>query len=86
MKAKTHEWDYCGTCKRAFVRCGTCGNNCCNAMHGEIDGKECTDCSSAYELQSNGTSPVFNTEYIKRKIKEAEDFWVLDKNSNDGRR
>jgi len=70
-----HKWDYCGICKCAFVRCGICGNNCCNAGHGEIDGKECPGCESTYELQAREPDPVFDDEYMKLKIKEAEDFW-----------
>ena len=45
------EIDYCLLCKAYFVRCRTCGNNCCNAMYGEIDGKPCPDCPKAYQYQ-----------------------------------
>lgn len=35
-----------------MVRCGKCGNNCCNAMYGTLkDGEECDACPEAYQLQ-----------------------------------
>lgn len=34
-----------------MIVCGKCGNNCCNGGYGVVDGKECPDCPSAYELQ-----------------------------------
>lgn len=45
MGNKKHKWDYCHTCDCPMVRCGTCGNNCCNAGNG------CDDCDSAHALQ-----------------------------------
>lgn len=47
-----HYWDYCEMCG-PMVRCGKCGNSCCNAMHGTLkDGKECDACSEAYKIQA----------------------------------
>jgi len=74
MKIK-HTWDYCGTCKRPFVRCGTCGNNCCNSSYGEVDGETCEACASAYEKQDNETPPVFSEEYMQEAIRESDSFW-----------
>jgi len=37
-----------------MVLCGKCGNNCCNGGYGEVDGKECDACPSAYEMQKAG--------------------------------
>ena len=47
---KHHILDKCVGCG-IMVRCGTCGNNSCNASYGEVDGKTCTDCPRAYEVQ-----------------------------------
>ena len=44
-----HCFDYCRLCETVMVRCGECGNNCCNATYGK-DGT-CPSCPSAYELQ-----------------------------------
>ena len=52
---KGHKWDFCGMCGY-MIRCGTCGNNCCNGMHGTLeDDSECPDCPSAYKIQLNPT-------------------------------
>lgn len=54
MKNKpNHTWFNCDLCGPA-VRCGTCGNNCCNATFGTVNGRECPDCESAYRLQNQG--------------------------------
>lgn len=45
-----HEWQVCEQCG-AHVRCGYCGNNCCNGS----SGNDCTDrCVSAYAQQTAG--------------------------------
>lgn len=50
-----HKVDYCESCGW-MLRCGTCGNNCCNSAYGELpDGSKCKDCKSAYEQQNNPT-------------------------------
>lgn len=49
-----HRWDYCDLCEVEIVMCGKCGNNCCNGGYGEVDGKKCDACPSAYELQALG--------------------------------
>jgi len=67
----TVSWDYCGTCKRAFIRCEKCGNNCCNGGHGEINGEPCDACDSAYKIQQNEKPPEFYEEYKQRKEQEA---------------
>lgn len=56
-----HTWDICPMCG-PMVRCGTCGNNCCNGGRGELpDGSPCPDCHEAYEIQDaaykDGTAP-----------------------------
>lgn len=60
MKAK-HILDYCDLCEHQMVRCGTCNNNCCNAMYGEVNGEQCPDCPEAYAIQDlyekNPTAP-----------------------------
>lgn len=48
VNKQAHYWSHCPTCKEQVIFCGTCGNNCCNGGYGEIDGKECPDCQSAY--------------------------------------
>jgi hypothetical protein len=53
-KKREHHWEYCDECEVWMVVCGTCGNNCCNGGYGEVDGKPCPDCESAYELQDLG--------------------------------
>jgi len=49
VKTSGHTIDYCDHCKGFMIVCGTCGNNTCNGVYGEIDGKDCMDCRSAYE-------------------------------------
>jgi hypothetical protein len=65
-----HTWDYCGLCRAPFVKCATCGNNCCNGGYGSIDGKECPDCPSAYEMQDSTESPVFSETYKAKRHTE----------------
>lgn len=66
-----HEWDYCGLCKAIFVRCGKCGNNCCNGT------ERCTSCHEAYEKQKSETPPDFSEDYKNKKKKEYE--WNMKK-------
>lgn len=51
-----HYWTYCNHCKRDVVICGICGNNCCNACYGQVEGKTCEACPSAYDMQTHRTS------------------------------
>lgn len=46
-----HREGFCYTCDCYMIICGTCGNNCCNGGYGQVNGKQCPDCPSAYELQ-----------------------------------
>lgn len=46
-----HKKSYCGLCETDMLICATCGNNCCNAGYGEVDGKPCTDCPEVYRIQ-----------------------------------
>ena len=48
-----HRWEFCDHCDHDVVICGKCGNNTCNGGYGTIDGKECDECNSAYELYLN---------------------------------
>lgn len=50
MKTPDHYWEYCDLCGINVVICRKCGNNTCNGGHGTVDGKECDECNSAYEL------------------------------------
>jgi hypothetical protein len=71
-----HQWDYCGLCECPFVRCRTCGNNCCNGSYGQmVDGETCDDCVSAYEMQDNEIPPEFSEEYIQEAICQSDSFW-----------
>jgi len=45
------EWGWCETCGGTFVYCPKCGNNCCNAGHGFLNGENCDICSLAYQYQ-----------------------------------
>ncbi len=58
-----HKWAYCAHCENTMVVCGSCGNNCCNAGYGQIDGVECKDCHAAYELQELGWERNVYTSY-----------------------
>jgi hypothetical protein len=65
FRIEDYKWDWCGTCRCAFVRCPNCGNNCCNAMVGKFrkDGSkpdntddwkdlvDCPICDIAYDIQ-----------------------------------
>lgn len=49
----THTWAICAMCG-PMVRCGFCGNNCCNGGSG--DG--CPDkCAAAYAMQAKKSVP-----------------------------
>lgn len=66
FRLEDYKWEWCGTCKGAFVRCPNCGNNCCNAMVGKFrkDGSkpdntdkwedlvDCPVCNTAYDIQN----------------------------------
>lgn len=54
MSLPQHKWFWCDCCEVYAVACGTCGNNTCNGGYGEVDGKECPDCESAYQLFFKG--------------------------------
>ncbi len=46
-----HTWSECEMCG-PMVRCGKCGNNCCNGGYGTLpDGSACDACPSAYDKQ-----------------------------------
>lgn len=45
-------------CEHDVVICGKCGNNTCNGGYGTVEGKECTECESAYELYMKGMQKV----------------------------
>lgn len=45
-----HRWEFCDHCDHDVVICGKCGNNTCNGGYGTVDGKECDECNSAYDL------------------------------------
>jgi hypothetical protein len=63
---KEHYWDYCHLCEHDVVICGKCGNNTCNGGYGEVDGKECDACPSAYDLYLN-TPPEDRPKQTKEK-------------------
>lgn len=49
-----HSWFECELCGPS-VRCGKCGNNCCNGGYGTLaDGTQCDACPEAYEMQECG--------------------------------
>lgn len=52
-----HTWFDCELCGRS-VRCGKCGNNCCNGGYGVLpNGEQCDVCPSAYDVQDAGEKP-----------------------------
>lgn len=57
-----HKWGYCDHCEHDVVLCGKCGNNTCNGGYGEVDGKQCDVCESAYELYFKGKNNTKNEE------------------------
>jgi len=46
-----HTLGYCDNCQTEMVVCADCGNNCCNAGTGEINGRRC-GCEEAYAHQA----------------------------------
>lgn len=57
-----HKWEICAICG-PMVRCGYCGNNCCNGGTGEIEeGVKC-GCKEAYTQQGNGPPEGFVDPY-----------------------
>jgi hypothetical protein len=70
-----HRWSYCDLCEHEVVICGKCGNNTCNGGYGEVDGKECDACPSAYDLylgnvKEKETNAVPNAMYIAELRKQ----------------
>jgi len=55
MTVPKHKWVWCDVCEDDIVICGKCGNNTCNGGYGTVDGKECDECESAYELYFKGS-------------------------------
>lgn len=54
IKQREHTWFVCDLCGPA-VRCGKCGNNCCNGGYGRLaDGSVCDVCPDAYAMQDIG--------------------------------
>jgi hypothetical protein len=56
---------WCDLCEAHYVRCPKCGNNCCNAGYGEIDGKPCDVCPLAYQYQELMDLIFFSNEDMK---------------------
>ena len=48
-----HEWAWCNTCDVAMVRCGACGNNCCNG------GVGCAECKGAHYVMDHTRPPLW---------------------------
>ena len=72
-----HQWAPCALCG-PMVRCGTCGNNSCNAGIGHLPEKtpwsqggiECPDCRVSWEM-AKGTPPP---EIVEAAEKAREEF------------
>jgi hypothetical protein len=47
-----HKWQWCWGCG-SNVKCGNCGNNCCNGM------EKCDDCKTAYIVQNTTNPPLY---------------------------
>lgn len=45
------EWDLCPMCG-PHIKCPKCGNNCCNATYGVVDGTQCDVCPLCYQHQA----------------------------------
>lgn len=77
-----HTWRYCTLCECEMVICGTCGNNCCNGGSGEVDGKPCPDCDSAYAMQYERWEQQQATREGRpmrgRLAKKRESRWIRD--------
>lgn len=50
MKPPDHEEGYCSHCNIYVILCGTCGNKTCTGGYGTVEGEDCPDCPSAYDL------------------------------------
>lgn len=61
-----HRWEVCPGCG-PMIRCGKCGNNCCNGTQGIVDGVPCDACDEAYVLMSAGPPEEFlqSSEYVQ---------------------
>lgn len=76
MKNKEIEfkWGWCDLCRTAFIICPKCGNNCCNAGYGEINGKSCDVCPLAYQYQhlawDSGMHPWSEKEFEQKQLGE----------------
>ena len=60
-----HLLHYCNQCQHWTVICGTCGNNCCSGTYGEVNGKTCDDCRSAYDVSFSLTE--YGCESLDKK-------------------
>jgi len=68
-------WQWCDHCQVYALVCPKCQNNCCNAGHGEVDGKPCDLCQHIYPLQMFGWETnkslfdlVVNPELVQPRI------------------
>lgn len=52
-KIAPHAWEWCHMCGW-FVRCGYCGNNCCNGGSGKSLRDFDCHCTEAYDIQHKG--------------------------------
>lgn len=66
---KDYEWFVCELCGPS-VRCLKCGNNCCNACYGTINGKQCDMCPKCYDIQDNEKPPKELVEQYEKISKE----------------
>lgn len=64
-----HTLAYCSMCETDMVKCGTCGNNCCNGGSGEVDGDDCPDCEDAYDMQALYWKDISAVEFQKDERK-----------------
>lgn len=64
MITSRHTLSHCELCKTDMVICADCGNNCCNALTGEIDGKRC-GCKEAYAHQAAYWEDAFSVIFAK---------------------
>ena len=63
-----HHWDYCNMCG-PMVRCGKCGNNCCNGTYGKLkNGSECDACAEAYEIQTRDFQALIDWTKLHKQI------------------
>lgn len=64
-----HQWEPCESCGQ-FVRCGYCGNNCCNGGTRNLSAGSSCGCGEAYQLQYKGYQEFFLK--FKRHISKSE--------------